>query len=134
MKETLDEPRFGRMHNICMGLRENLTKISVAGQHVWLPSENYFEPWLKENAQFGTLRLLVRRADHSVILPPWSECNNLENLILQHFRLFCFFIHQLSNMMLSESIPKEPLAFEIIRFDNQKNSFIFLVSCHSPLA
>ncbi|CAH3197543.1 unnamed protein product, partial [Porites evermanni] len=26
----------------------------------------------------------------------------------------------LSNMMLSESIPKEPLAFEIIRFDNQK--------------
>ncbi|CAH3176252.1 unnamed protein product [Porites evermanni] len=32
----------------------------------------------------------------------------------------------LSNMMLSESIPKEPLAFEIIRFDNQKNSFVFL--------
>ena len=37
-------------------------------------------------------------------------------------------------MMLSESIPKEPLAFEIIRFDNQKNSFVFLVSYHSTLA
>ena len=58
----------------------------------------------------------------------------IENLILQLIRLICFFIHQLSNMMLSESIPKEPLAFEIIRFDNQKNSFVFLVSYHSPPA
>lgn len=32
----------------------------------------------------------------------------------------------LSNMMLSESVPKEPLAFEIIRFDNQKYSYTFL--------
>ena len=76
MKETLDEPRFGRMHNICMGLCGNLTKISLAGQHVRPPSENYFEPWPNENAQFGTFRLLVRRADYSVTLPPWTECNN----------------------------------------------------------
>ena len=119
---------------MCMGLCGNLTKISSAGQHVRPPSENYFEPWPSENAQFETFRLLVRRTDHSVTLPPWIECNNERNLSLQHIRLFCFFIHQLSNMMLSESIPKEPLAFEIIRFDNQKNSFIFLVSFYSPLA
>ena len=50
--------------------------ISLAGQHVRPPSENYFEPWPSENAQFGTFRLLVRRADHSVTLPPWIECNN----------------------------------------------------------
>ena len=77
MNETLDEPLFGRMHNMCMGLCGNLTKISLAGQHVRPPSENYFEPWgPNDNAQFGTFRLLVRRADHSVSLPPWSECNN----------------------------------------------------------
>ena len=38
------------------------------------------------------------------------------------------FIHQLSNMMLLESVPKEPLAFEIIRFDNQKITHTFVVS------
>ena len=76
MKETLNEPRFGRMHNICMGLCGNLTKISFAGQQVRPPSENYVEPWPNENAQFGTFRLLVRRADHSVTLAPWTECNN----------------------------------------------------------
>ena len=33
-------------------------------------------PGPNENAQFGTFRLLVRRADHSVTLPSWIECNN----------------------------------------------------------
>ena len=70
MKETLDEPRFGRMRNTCMGMCGNLTKISLAGQHVRLPFENYFESWPNEKAQFGTFRLLVRRADRSVTLPP----------------------------------------------------------------
>lgn len=32
----------------------------------------------------------------------------------------------LSNMMLLESVPKEPLSFEIIRFDNQKVTYTFL--------
>lgn len=31
-------------------------------------------------------------------------------------------------MMLLESVPKEPLSFEIIRFDNQKITYTFLVS------
>ena len=76
MIETLDEPRFGRMHNICMGLCGNVIKISLAGQDVRPSSENYFESWPNENAQFGTFRLLVRGGDHSVTLPPWIECNN----------------------------------------------------------
>ena len=78
MNETLDEPRFGRMHNICMGLCGNLTKISLAGQHVMsghLP-KIILSPGPNENAQFVTFRLLVRRADHSVTLPSWIECNN----------------------------------------------------------
>lgn len=32
----------------------------------------------------------------------------------------------LSNMMMLESVPKEPLAFQIIRFDNQKITYTFL--------
>ena len=63
MKETLDEPQFGRMH--AWGCAEMLS-----GQHVRPLSKNYFEHWPNENAQFGTFRLLVRRADHSVTLPP----------------------------------------------------------------
>lgn len=35
---------------------------------------------------------------------------------------------QLSNMMMTESLPKEPLAFQIIRFDNQKITYQFMVS------
>ena len=35
---------------------------------------------------------------------------------------------QCSNMMLVESIPKEPLCFQLIRFDNQKISYTIQVS------
>ena len=43
-----------------------------------------------------------------------------------------FFFFQLSNMMLAESISKEPLSFQIIRFDNQKITYTFLVSVIPP--
>ena len=51
---------------------------------------------------------------------------------IHHSNCFSFFFFQLSNMMLAESISKEPLSFQIIRFDNQKITYTFLVSVIPP--
>ena len=53
MKEALNESRFGRMHNICMGLCGNLTKISFAGQQVRPPSEIILSPGLTRMLNSG---------------------------------------------------------------------------------